>query len=103
MTSVLAEGFGLDTPDVFRQINEKDNFLAHIGGMTLIAEGSNLPGVDKAIDGYLLSKNKNIEDLTLTTNGSQLIHKATMLKESGVKSTFSRSDKNSALNITFIM
>ena len=32
-----------------------------------------------------LSKNKNIEDLTLTTNGSQLIHKAIMLKESGVK------------------
>jgi hypothetical protein len=67
MTSVLAEGFGLATPDLFRQINEKDNFLAHIGGMTLIAEGSNLPGVDKAIDGYLLSKNKNI-DIKISEN-----------------------------------
>jgi len=72
MTSVLAEGFGLSTPDVFRQINEKDNFLAHIGGMTLIAEGANLPGVEKAIDGYLLSKNKNI-DIKISENDTAAI------------------------------
>jgi hypothetical protein len=82
MTSVLAEGFGLATPDLFRQINEKDNFLAHIGGMTLIAEGLNLPGVDKAIDGYLLSKNKNI-DIKISENDTAPItskYRATFLE-----------------------
>ena len=72
ITSILAQGFGQNTPDVFRQINEKDNFLAHIGGMTLIAEDKNLPGIEKAIDGYLLSKNKNI-DIKISENDTAAI------------------------------
>ena len=75
MASILAEGFGQNTPDVFRQINEKDNFLAHIGGMTLIAEGTNLPGVDKAIDGYLLSKQKNIDIKILESDTASILGK----------------------------
>ena len=56
-------------------------------GVTKVRITGGEPLVRKNIDSLFqnLSKNKNIKELTLTTNGSQLIHKAAMLKESGVK------------------
>ena len=68
------------------EINRLANIFTSLGVKKIRITGGE-PLVRKNIDSLFnnLSKNKNIEDLTLTTNGSQLIHKATMLKESGVK------------------
>jgi cyclic pyranopterin phosphate synthase len=68
------------------EINRLANIFTTLG-VTKIRITGGEPLVRKNIDSLFhnLSKNKNIVDLTLTTNGSQLIHKAQMLKEAGVK------------------
>jgi len=61
MAETLVQGFGNAAPDLFKQLSEKDNFLAHIGGLAMVAEGKPMPAIDLAIEGYLLNKNKNID------------------------------------------
>ena len=58
-TSLMVQGFGNKAPDFFREIAEKDNFIPHLGGLMLIDK--NHPAIDKAINGFLLQKNKNID------------------------------------------
>ena len=69
---------------------EEINRLAYIFtsmGVTKIRITGGEPLVRKNIDTLFqsLSENKAIKELTLTTNGSQLIHKAKMLKDAGVR------------------
>ena len=61
MSQILVEGFGSAAPDVFAQLQEKDQFLAHIGGLTIVSEGMPNKAIDLAIEGYLLNKNDNID------------------------------------------
>ena len=60
MSQILVEGFGDKAPEVFAQLQEKDQFLAHIGGLSIISEGMPNKAIDLAIEGYLLNKNDNI-------------------------------------------
>ena len=68
------------------EISRLANIFTFLGVKKIRITGGE-PLVRKNIDSlfHTLSKNKSIEELTLTTNGSQLIHKAAMLKEAGVK------------------
>jgi len=61
MSQILVEGFGSAAPDVFAELQEKDQFLAHIGGLSIVSEGMPNKAIDLAIEGYLLNKNKNID------------------------------------------
>ena len=61
MSQILVDGFGDKAPDVFAQLQEKDQFLAHIGGLTIVSEGMPNKAIDLAIEGYLLNKNDNID------------------------------------------
>ena len=60
-SQILVEGFGSGAPDVFEQLNEKDQFLAHIGGLSVVSEGRPNKAIDLAIEGYLLNKKENID------------------------------------------
>ena len=61
LSQILVEGFGNAAPDVFEQLNEKDQFLAHIGGLSVVSEGRPNKAIDLAIEGYLLNKKENID------------------------------------------
>ncbi len=61
LSQILVEGFGDKAPDVFKQLNEKDQFLAHIGGLSIVSEGRPNKAIDLAIEGYLLNKKENID------------------------------------------
>ena len=61
MSQILVEGFGSAAPDVFAQLQEKDQFLAHIGGLTIVSEGMPNKAIDLAIEGFLLNKQANID------------------------------------------
>ena len=61
LSQILVEGFGNGSPDVFAQLQEKDNFLAHIGGLSIVSEGRPNKAIDLAIEGYLLNKQANID------------------------------------------
>ena len=61
MSQILVEGFGSAAPDVFKQLQEKDQFLAHIGGLSIVSEGRPNKAIDLAIEGYLLNKQDNID------------------------------------------
>ena len=61
MSQILVEGFGNAAPDVFAQLQEKDQFLAHIGGLSIISENMPNKAIDLAIEGYLLNKQANID------------------------------------------
>jgi hypothetical protein len=61
LSQILVEGFGDAAPDVFAQLQEKDAFLAHIGGLSIVSEGRPNKAIDLAIEGYLLNKQKNID------------------------------------------
>lgn len=61
MSQILVEGFGNAAPDVFKQLQEKDQFLAHIGGLSIVSEGRPNKAIDLAIEGYLLNKQDNID------------------------------------------
>jgi len=61
LSKTLVEGFGNKAPDVFAELQEKDAFLAHIGGLSIISEGQPNKAIDLAIEGYLLNKQPNID------------------------------------------
>ena len=61
MSQILVEGFADKAPDVFAQLQEKDQFLAHIGGLSIVSEGMPNRAIDLAIEGYLLNKQENID------------------------------------------
>ena len=61
LSQILVEGFGDKAPEVFAQLQEKDQFLAHIGGLSIVSEGMPNKAIDLAIEGYLLNKNDNID------------------------------------------
>ena len=61
LSQILVEGFGDAAPDVFAQLQEKDAFLAHVGGLSVISEGRPNKAIDLAIEGYLLNKQQNID------------------------------------------
>ena len=63
-SQILVEGFGNAAPDVFEQLNEKDQFLAHIGGLSIVSNAAGLKenkAIDLAIEGYLLNKKENLD------------------------------------------
>ena len=55
LSQILVEGFGDKAPEVFAQLQEKDQFLAHIGGLSIVSEGMPNKAIDLAIEGYLLN------------------------------------------------
>ena len=64
LSQTLVEGFGDKSPDVFAQLQEKDAFLAHIGGLSIVSNASGFKenkAIDLAIEGYLLNKQPNID------------------------------------------
>lgn len=60
LTASIANGFGSDAPNAFSEISKENALFAHIGGITVFNGGVPTKGVSDAIDGFLLSKNKNI-------------------------------------------
>jgi hypothetical protein len=75
MSQILVDGFGSAAPDVFAQLQEKDQFLAHIGGLSIVSEGRPNKAIDMAIEGYLLNKNDNIDIKVKDTDKTALIAK----------------------------
>ena len=75
LSQVLVEGFGSAAPDVFAQLQEKDAFLAHIGGLSIVSEGRENKAIDLAIEGHLLNKNENIDIKIKDTDKVALITK----------------------------
>jgi hypothetical protein len=74
-SQILVEGFGNAAPDIFAELQEKDNFLAHIGGLSIVSNGAGLKenkAIDLAIEGYLLNKNKNL-DIKVKDSDIQII------------------------------
>ena len=61
LTSNIANGFGADAPNAFSEISKENALFAHVGGITMFNGGTPTKGAADAIDGYLLSKNKNIK------------------------------------------
>jgi len=64
LSQTLVEGFGNKAPDVFEQLNEKDQFLAHIGGLNIVSNAAGFKenkAIDLAIEGYLLNKKENLD------------------------------------------
>jgi hypothetical protein len=61
LTQNIANGFGADAPAAFSEISKENALLAHVGGITMFNGGTPTKGAADAIDGYLLSKNKNIK------------------------------------------
>ncbi len=60
LASNMANGFGADAPNAFAEISKENALFAHVGGITVFNGGIPTKGATDAIDGYLLSKNKNI-------------------------------------------
>ena len=75
LSQVLVDGFGGAAPDVFAQLQEKDAFLAHIGGLSIVSEGRENKAIDLAIEGHLLNKNENIDIKVKDTDKAALIAK----------------------------
>ncbi len=75
MSQILVDGFGSAAPEVFAQLQEKDQFLAHIGGLSIVSEGRPNKAIDMAIEGYLLNKNDNIDIKVKDTDKTALIAK----------------------------
>jgi len=61
LTQNIANGFGADAPAAFSEISKENALFAHVGGITMFNNGTPTKGAADAIDGYLLSKNKNIK------------------------------------------
>ena len=61
LASNMANGFGADAPNAFAEISKENALFAHVGGITMFNGGVPTKGANDAIDGYLLSKNKNIK------------------------------------------
>jgi len=61
LTANITNGFGADAPNAFAEISKENALFAHIGGITIFNGGIPTKGATDAIDGYLLSKNKNIK------------------------------------------
>jgi hypothetical protein len=60
LASNMANGFGADAPNAFAEISKENALFAHVGGITMFNGGIPTKGASDAIEGYLLSKNKNI-------------------------------------------
>lgn len=60
LASNMANGFGADAPAAFSEISKENALFAHVGGITMFNGGIPTKGASDAIEGYLLSKNKNI-------------------------------------------
>ena len=60
LATALVKGFGVDSDTLFKQISKDDTFLAHVGGLVMMSNGE--PGMNTklAVQGYLLSKNKDL-------------------------------------------
>ena len=61
LASNITNGFGADAPAAFSEISKENALFAHVGGITMFNGGVPTKGAADAIDGYLLSKNKNIK------------------------------------------
>jgi len=61
LTQNITNGFGADAPAAFSEISKENALLAHVGGITMFNGGTPTKGAADAIDGYILSKNKNIK------------------------------------------
>ena len=61
LASNISNGFGADAPNAFAEISKENALFAHVGGITMFNGGVPTKGAADAIDGYLLSKNKNIK------------------------------------------
>jgi len=61
LTQNIANGFGADAPAAFSEISKENALFSHVGGITMFNGGTPTKGAADAIDGYLLSKNKNIK------------------------------------------
>jgi hypothetical protein len=61
LASNITNGFGADAPNAFSEISKENALFAHVGGITMFNGGVPTKGAADAIDGYLLSKNKNIK------------------------------------------
>jgi len=61
LASNISNGFGADAPNAFAEISKENALFAHVGGITMFNGGIPTKGAADAIDGYLLSKNKNIK------------------------------------------
>ena len=59
LATLMVEGFGDNAPMAFAELSKDNEFLAHIGGLMLIDSVN--PGIDMALDGYFIQKNKNID------------------------------------------
>ena len=75
LSQVLVEGFGSAAPDVFAQLQEKNAFFAHLGGLSIVSEGRENKAIDLAIEGHLLNKNENIDIKVKDTDKVALITK----------------------------
>jgi hypothetical protein len=60
LASNMANGFGADAPNAFAEISKENALFAHVGGITMFNGGIPTKGAEDAIEGFLLSKNKNI-------------------------------------------
>ena len=56
LATLMVEGFGENAPMAFAELSKDNEFLAHIGGLMLIDNVN--PGIDMALDGYFIQKNK---------------------------------------------
>ena len=64
LSQIVVEGFGNKASKVFAQLQEKDQFLAHIGGLSIVSNASGFKenkAIDLAIEGYLLNKQENLD------------------------------------------
>lgn len=61
LTKNIADGFGTDAPNAFSEISKENTLFAQVGGITMFNGGTPTKGAADAVDGYLLSKNKNIK------------------------------------------
>ena len=61
LSTNIANGFGADAPSAFSEISKENALFAHVGGIVLFNGGIQTQGAIDAIEGNLLSKNKNIK------------------------------------------
>ena len=60
LATALVKGFGVDSDTLFKQISKDDTFLAHVGGLVMMNNGESGMNAKLAVQGYLLSKNKDL-------------------------------------------
>lgn len=73
LATLMVEGFGENAPMAFAELSKDNEFLAHIGGLMLIDNVN--PGIDMALDGYFIQKNKNIDIKIPDTDKDPIVEK----------------------------